>query len=107
MNKAFSFLLVLILILSGFYAVSLKIWGNLPLPHLFHPDDYFMDYWNVVFQFKRGILYELGGFYHPLMLQLFSFYDYGDGTSSHQFRYENVEVTILVISIMFIASFIN
>jgi len=99
--------LVFCSILSALYLISKKLFYNFPLPHLYNPNDYLMDFWNVVFLASKGDIYSQKGFYHPLLIFFASLFESHNFQNAHQMRDQNISVSVVCGFTILIASTLN
>lgn len=106
-------LLLILMLLICSYGITFHLFDWLPLPHLFHPNDLFMDFWNFMTWAKQGKVYETGSFYNPLLSYLAAIIpvDYPSllphrFISSTQLRDDNIILTFFVLLITLLASWI-
>lgn len=87
--------------------LTLVILNSLPLPHLYNPHDYFMDFWNVAHAFANYELYKTGGFYNPAGLLPVLFLDDYFLFNAMTARNMSMGVTSFLIFILFSGSTLN
>lgn len=103
----FIIFLSLILTLVASYCFSIILYGQLPLPHLYHPNDFFMDLWNVAWMSQTGTLYSTGGFYHPIYAFVFRILDPTPSLLPLAMRHEFFFVNYLIVAAVLAVSVLN
>ncbi len=89
------------------YGASLALFGSWPLPHLYNPTDYLMDFWNVAYNASNGQTYEQSGFYHPLLTFLVGLFDPIEFTNPYSLRDEHPYVSLFCGLTILVAGGLN